>query len=59
MGKIKLSYLFVVVRLNKVFPIIEPRGKGQDNSRVFYVVQKRNRQALTIVVGVFNRNPPC
>ena len=64
MGKIKLSYLFVVVGLNKVFPIIEPRGKCQDNSRVFYVVQKRNRQAiktnrnvklLTIVVGVFNR----
>ena len=68
LGKIKLSYLFVVVGLNKVFPIIEPRGKCQDNSRVFYVVQKRNRQAiktnrnvklLTIVVGVFNRNLPC
>ena len=35
LGKIKLSYLFVVVGLNKVFPIIEPRGKCQDNSRVF------------------------
>ena len=43
-NKTKL-YLFVVVGLNKVFPIIEPRGKCQDNSRVFYVVQKRNRQA--------------
>ena len=68
LGKIKLSHLFVVVGLNKVFPIIGPRGKCQDNSRVFYVVQKRNRQAiktnrnvklLTIVVSVFNRNLPC
>ena len=45
LGKIKLSYLFVVVGLNKVFPIIEPTGKCQGNSRIFYVVQKRNRQA--------------
>ena len=44
-GEKKLSYLFVVVGVDKVFPIIEPRGKCQDNSRVFYVVQKRNRQA--------------
>ena len=46
LSKIKLSYLFVVVGLNKVFLITEPRGKCQDNSRVFYVtVQKRNKQA--------------
>ena len=45
LSKIELSYLFVVVGLNKVFPIIEPRGKCQDNSSVFYVVRKRNRQA--------------
>ena len=67
MGKIKLSYLFVLVGLNKVIPIIETRGKmpGQFQSllrrpkKEQTSMTNRNVKLSTIVVGVFNRNLPC